>query len=396
MEKVVVSKSGKTVLVIFSLGMSLTRWKEMGLLQKEKIIFTQYITNNLASRVILFTYDNNDIEILNEEKQLGKYHPSIEVIPAPKWAKTTTGKIIYSLMAPLLKRQYFKSAHVLINIQTSGAWTGLIAQLLLRKRFVYRYGHSLWRRHLDRKQFFRFLLSWTVDRLLTRTASYSLVCTDRDYRYANKATNINVCPNFIDTANIKSQVESTWELRLERGVFVGRLLPFKNLFNLISACAVCNLQIDIIGDGALREQLIEHAKKVGADCRFLGLIPNEEIRTKLLAYKYFFLVSKHEGMPKALLEGMISSCVCIVSPHYGCTEIIDDKINGLIATDYTTDAIVITINKARSINKYRLASAAQEKVIKNYSLNYVLSIHSKALNLSFSDDTPEAIGDGSS
>ena len=394
MERVVVGKSRKTVLVIFSLGMSLTRWKEMGLLQKEKIIFSQYLKSNLASHVILFTYDSNDLGLLDEEQQRGNFLSSIEVIPAPKWAKNTIGKIIYSLIAPLLKREYFKSAHVLINIQTSGAWTGLIAQLLLRKRFVYRYGHSLWRRHLDRKQFCRFLLSWTVDRLLTRTASYSLVCTDRDYRYANKATNINVCPNFIDTANIERQLESVWELRLERGVFVGRLMPFKNLLNLISACAVCNLPLDIIGDGALREQLIEHAKKVGADCRFLGLIPNEEIRIKLLEYKYFFLVSRHEGMPKALLEGMISSCVCIVSPHYGCTEIIDDKKNGLIATGYTTDAIVMTINKARSINKFRLASAAHEKVITNYSLNNVLSIHSKALNLSFSDDTPELIDNG--
>ena len=371
--------SPKTVLIIFSLGMSLTRWKQMGIFEKEMVMFSSYISKDIADRILLFTYDNADLELLAKAQLEGKISPLIQLIPAPKWVENKLGTILYSMIAPLLKKHYFLTANTLINTQTSGAWTGLIAQYLLKKRFVYRYGHSLWRRHLDRKQYTRLVFSWILDRLLTRFSNYSLVCTNQDYLYANKAKNIHVCPNFIDTKYIVKQPRLQWDLRQERGVFVGRLKPVKNLYNLISACAACNLPIDVIGDGELREELKNHAEKVGADCRFLGVLSNEKIRTVLPTYKFFFLVSDYESMPKALLEGMISGCTCIVSPHYGCAEIIDNETNGLIADGFTKDAIAATINKAKQLDRFNLGCAALEKVISKYSLTYVLSVHRKAL-----------------
>jgi len=373
------SGPAKTVLMIFSLGMSLTRWKQMGILEKEMLVFSSYLSSELAGKILLFTYDNADQKLLTKAQQRGEISRSVQLIPAPYWVKYKLGKVIYSLVGPLSMKRYFMIANVLINNQTSGAWTGLIAQCLLKKRFVYRYGHSLWRRHLDRKQFTRLVFSWSLDRLLTRYSSHTLVCTKKDYQYANKTKNVQVCPNFIDTFGIIKQRRAQWELRQERGVFVGRLIPVKNLFNLISACAECSLPIDIVGDGELRQRLELHAKNISANCRFLGVLPNEQIRVLLPGYKYFFLVSNFEGMPKALLEGMASCCTCIVSPHYSCAEIIDDETNGLITSNYTEGAIVDTINRSKRLDRFNLGCAAQEKVTKKYSLIHIMGIHRKAL-----------------
>jgi glycosyltransferase involved in cell wall biosynthesis len=202
-----------------------------------------------------------------------------------------------------------------------------------------------------------------------------------DFDYNRGIKNVILCPNFIDTKTLPPQ--RPWNERQERGAFVGRLMPFKNVFNMVEACAKAGMPLDVYGDGPLRQDMEEHAKKVGAEVVFKGIRPNDEIREALPNYKYHFLVSNYEGMPKALLEGMAAGALCIVSPIYGCTEIIDHEVNGIIAPGLDVDSLVEAIEQARRSEGQVLGDNAVDKIQRQYSLDRVVDLHQKAL---FSDN----------
>ncbi|MBY5994260.1 glycosyltransferase family 4 protein [Ferrimonas balearica] len=370
--------SSTTILVVFSYGMSVSRWKSMGILAKEKVIFEAYLSSGLADQVLWFTYDPNDAALVAEEQAAGRLAAGIRVLPAPSWASGALGKLAYSLVGPWLKRDDFAGAQAVINHQTSGCWTGLIARTLTGTRFVYRYGHSLWRRHLDRRQYARLAFSWPLDRLALACSDHALVCTHSDYQATPRSSKISHCPNFIDLAGVP-QISWPPAKRADRAVYVGRLMPFKNLFSLVEACADARLPLDLYGDGPLREELEALANRLGADCRFLGVRPNEEVRAALVEYRWFFLVSNYEAMPKALLEGMAAGCACIVSPNYGCAEVVEDGVDGLITEDFSADAIVAAIERGRQADLDALSQAAVSKVRHHYSLDRVLALHRRAL-----------------
>jgi len=378
MENRVAGETMLDVTLLFSLSMSIHKWQVMGIFEKEMIIFSQYLQRGLAKQVSLFTYDTRDEELIRIAIKSRVIPPGFKVIRAPKFARNKLGAIIYSLIGPIWHRRHFSITRAVYSHQSSGAWTGLICKILYGRHFVYRYGHSLWRRHLDRHQFHRLILSWPLDRILSRFADYSLVCTERDYEYAGRQPNSSVCPNFIDVSTLPETVSKPWLQRKQRAVFVGRLVSFKNLFALIEACARKKLPLDIIGGGPLDGELREFARQLNSDCRFLGVLENREIRTRLPSYALFFLVSTYEGMPKSLLEGLASGCLCLVSPHYGCTEIVQDNINGVVCSGYSVDDICEAIDKALSDQTTNLTDQAQRDIDRHYSLSRVIEIHRNA------------------
>ncbi len=363
------------ITVLFSLSMSIRKWQAMGIFEKEMIIFSHYLKQGLAKEVSLFTYDKDDIELIDRAMQEGTIPNGFRVILAPAFVRNKLGAILYSIIGPLWHRQHFSVTGAVYSHQASGAWTGLISKFFYRRHFVYRYGHSLWRRHLDRRQIHRLALSWPLDRILSRFADYSLVCTKRDFDYAGQRSNSMVCPNFIDEATLPTTVNNSWVERENRAVFVGRLVSFKNLFALIEACARKNMPLDIIGGGPLEAQLRNFALGLGADCTFLGVLDNQDIQARLPTYSIFFLVSTYEGMPKSLLEGLACGCLCIVSPHYGCTEIVQDDVNGLVCRGYEVDDICDAIDRAKTARSASLTTQAKQDITQHYSLNRVIEIH---------------------
>ena len=92
--------------------------------------------------------------------------------------------------------------------------------------------------------------------------------------------------------------------RCDRIVYVGRLSKEKNLFNLLSALSTTGYQLDLYGDGELKDSLQSRAQKLGIDAQFKGVVSNSKLPLILNRYNYFILPSISEGMPKALIEAM--------------------------------------------------------------------------------------------
>jgi glycosyltransferase involved in cell wall biosynthesis len=218
-------------------------------------------------------------------------------------------------------------------------------------------------------------MSWPLDKLLMHFADHFFCPTHKDYHATSKKIKekTTISPNFVDISRQTSV--SAWNNRNDKAVFLGRLIEVKNLENLITACAGKNIELDIFGDGYQKENIKWTAIRLNTNVRFCGIIPNEKVVDQLQRYKYFFLVSYYEAMPKALLEAMAAGTLCIVTPNYGCKEIVTDEVNGVIAKGYSASDIEAAIEKAFSSDGAKISENAVNHIKQHYSLHSIVARH---------------------
>lgn len=130
-----------------------------------------------------------------------------------------------------------------------------------------------------------------------------------------------------------------------RFVSVARLVPQKGIDLLLSAFAkiageVADWNLEIVGDGPLRDVLMAQAKALGIGDRvtFHGFVPNP---TKLLqSGRVFVLPSRFEGMPNALLEAMACGLAPIVTDASpGPLESVTHNETGLVVPSENISAL---------------------------------------------------------
>lgn len=84
----------------------------------------------------------------------------------------------------------------------------------------------------------------------------------------------------------------------------------------------------IVGDGPLREVLLEERKRLGLEKRvvFAGL--QTEVRPWLEAFDIYMMTSAYEGLPIALLEAMSMECAIVTTDAGGIKEVITKPAHG--------------------------------------------------------------------
>lgn len=83
-----------------------------------------------------------------------------------------------------------------------------------------------------------------------------------------------------------------------------------------------------VGDGIYKDHMIEYAKQhhVGEYVSFLGLLPaGKAVRDEMDNCDIFILVSRTEGLPRALIEAMARGKFCIATRVGGIPELLEDK-----------------------------------------------------------------------
>jgi teichuronic acid biosynthesis glycosyltransferase TuaC len=117
-------------------------------------------------------------------------------------------------------------------------------------------------------------------------------------------------------------------------LFVGRLVEIKEIPVLLQAMAQLGspARLYLVGEGEMKQQLIERAKELGiADrCSFVGNRTHEEIAIWLSAANCFVLCSRMEGLPTVLPEAMMCQTPVIATSVGGIPEVIKDRETGLL------------------------------------------------------------------
>ena len=143
---------------------------------------------------------------------------------------------------------------------------------------------------------------------------------------------IRILPHSIDVENypINEPRQAQYSC-----VFVGYLLPLKRVEDILRAFALVvqrlpGSKLCIVGDGPLRNELEALARELGIEAQvdFVGFV--HQVQEFLVAAKIIVIASHREGMPFALIEGMVSGLVPVSTPVGTIEEFVIDGENGLL------------------------------------------------------------------
>ena len=366
-----------TLGVFFTRGVSLKQWVELGLFDREVLIYHEHLRNGLFDGIEWFTYGSGDAAMAAQLVLDGRLSPSIKVVPQPHWFRYLgrSGSLIYMLLMPFLAWKRLRRCHVLKTNQMDGAIAALVAARLLRRPLFVRtgYTHSLFVNQIHASNPLRRFVAAFTEKLAFRHCDAASVSSrfDRDYIVERYGPNVRapiVLGNYIDVDRFSPRPGKS---KSDRLVFVGRLSPQKNLAAAIAACAQAQVGLDVIGDGPERKALYELAAGVKADVRWLGVFPNKSLPERLTEYRFFYLPSLWEGMPQALLEAMAAGLVCIGNDTTGINEVIDDGVTGYLSKGADPAALAKAIRRALSGDVDAVSAAARNFVSRNFSLSTI-------------------------
>jgi glycosyltransferase involved in cell wall biosynthesis len=364
--------------MFFTRGVSLRKWVESGLFDREVQIYHSHIKSGYFSRVYWFTYGVDDTGIASELHESGRLSKSIEIIPCPQWIRLAGrgGSVLYSFLLPLAVARIAARCDVFKTNQMEGSIPALICASIWQRPLYVRTGYTLSRviEKTSPGNWVRRMVAMANEYLSFRFASASSVSSryDRDYiiqRYGTQVTPPMIIGNYVDTLLFSP---FAYEVKVnDRVLYVGRLSPEKNLDNAIAACATVGLGLDIIGAGAELLRLKEIAIECGANVRWLGVIPNNQLPDLFSNYRYFILPSYWEGLPKALIEAMSAGLICIGNDTTGINEIIEEGVTGYLSPSPVAIALAETLRRALAGDHIKISRAGREFACNNFSLDAI-------------------------
>lgn len=212
---------------------------------------------------------------------------------------------------------------------------------------------------------------------IVKKASVSIYVTEKQLQqrypaekntFTTHASNVILKKEFIENEPRDTQIN------IPRIISIGMLSQmYKSPDVVIDALFILkqkgiNCTVTWVGDGKYKSKMVEYAEQRGVSDRieFIGLLPaGDAVRKKLYEHNLFILVSRTEGLPRALIEAMASGIFCIATRVGGIPELLDDK--WLIDAN-SPDQLAIAIENAINNPKLVLEQIVQNlKRVNNYS-----------------------------
>lgn len=211
---------------------------------------------------------------------------------------------------------------------------------------------------------FRFFFTWSLKKARVVIApSFHLKSLIENWGIDSK--NIVIIRNSVDTKFFLPEPEKRKKYDL---ITVCRLVPWKGVEEIIRVCAEKGLTLAVVGDGPELVHLKQTASQLKANVSFLGDYPHDQLPGLLNSARIFVLNSQYEGSPHALIEGLSVGLTAIARESTGSTEVIQDKVNGLLCgkTRSLSEAVSIALDNP-SLNK-RMQSAARSSAIADFDM----------------------------
>lgn len=185
--------------------------------------------------------------------------------------------------------------------------------------------------------FFRYSSYWNLKRIV-RNANAVLYVTEHQLqkRYpANlnafqiTASNVQIIPEKLPLSIKKIQPKTVFKL-----LAIGSLEQmYKAPDIVLQAIAMLKkrgiyCQLTWLGGGHYKSDMENLARKLEISdvCMFIGSVPKEEVFHQLTLADIFLMVSRTEGLPRALIEAMACGMPCIGSDVGGIPELLESEV----------------------------------------------------------------------
>lgn len=358
--------------VLFSYDVSLKDWHKSGLIDREIEIYHKLSQHH---KISLITFgDSSDLKF---QKKLKK----IRIIPVYKFIKKRNKyiNIFISLFLPFFLKSYFVNIDMLKCNQMWGSWIAVINRIFNGKKYISRSGYEMYQNELNNKGILKKIIYYFLSILSYKFSDKIIVTTKDIKKFIIKTFFLNhkkiiIIPNYINTEKFKIFGKK----RNNDFLYVGRLSEEKNLFMIFQLFKGNKKKLNVLGNGILKDALIEYKDKNKININFLKNKKNDKMPYVFNRFKFFILMSKYEGHPKALLEAMACGCICIVKKSQGIKSIIKNNNNGFyIKNKVEFSQILIKIQKNITLAR-KISKNSSDYVEKNFSLNKIIR---KELNI---------------
>tara|TARA_B100000886_G_scaffold340308_1_gene309094 strand:- start:5016 stop:6122 length:1107 start_codon:yes stop_codon:yes gene_type:complete len=353
------------LLVTLTFNKSLKDWYKEGTLNRE-LKYYKKLSNITKLKISFFSYgdesdklyirDYKNFEIINIHKKKRNFHNYYN--------------FFYSIIFLLINFKLFKSFQFIKTNQNHGSWIGVILKILNpNTSLISRGGYDLYHFKSLEKNLLNKILSYFICFMVYKVADKIFVPSNFYYDFIIKRFNLKkkkviILPNYIDIDLFKIRKSRKLKNKI---LFVGRFIDQKNLFNIIEIFSNTKYELDFIGDGYQKNDLLLYAKINNCKLNIKNPVKNEKLPFIMNKYNFFILNSHFEGNPKVLLEAMSSELVCIANNAPGINNIIEHKKNGFL------------IDKNNN-EKFNLFSLLENKylldLIKKNSRNFIIKNHS--------------------
>jgi glycosyltransferase involved in cell wall biosynthesis len=367
--------------LFFTRGISLEQWENLGLLDRELSMWEKYLATKYFTEIDLYTYGINDESVGISIFRGTVFEGKLNVRPMPRMFHSTIGIYIYSFLLPFIQFKYIRKCNMIKTNQMDGAWSAILSGFLFRIPVYLRTGFTLSQiTHIaEPERRLKLFMINLLERLSFGMCDVGAVASEHNVRYLQKRNikGVDIVPNFVDVH--KFRITKKLPLRKNRLLFVGRFSPEKNLFNLINACAVLGVGLDIVGDGVLKTPLMNRVSEMGSDVNFLGTYKNSDLPKIFNEYKFYILPSISEGMPKTLLEAMACGCVCLGTDVTGINEVITSDVNGLLSQGILEADLIEVLERAfKTPDLQSLIENGTKEIAGKYSIE---GVYNKELEL---------------
>ena len=219
-----------------------------------------------------------------------------------------------------------------------------------------------------------YLLLKPIIRSIWSSASGVIACSDGLRQLAQETdtdVKIDVIPDGLDLGRFEPIKRDACPEKV-RILTIGRLIPRKGFQFLIRALpqiikkATHNFEIEIVGDGPYRTELLRLAGDLGvaSHIHFSGSVPYAELPEKYRGADLFILPSLAEGMPLVVLEAMGTGLPIVASRVQGIDELVVENVNGALFDPGDVDELAHCLVKLIDAGERRIemGKASTERV----------------------------------
>jgi glycosyltransferase involved in cell wall biosynthesis len=306
-----------------------------------------------------------NIEVAIATEATGWLVDQAKILNIPTYEIAISNKVTWKSFQninQLLKSQKFDVIHT--HGGTAGFWGRLVASRLQNKPKIIHTYHGLHYLNTAQtetpKQKIKTAIFQKIDQLLVSITDRIICVCKSDYEKAIAAkvatpSKTLIVYNGIETDKFSQSINKEtsrkiFDIAPTEFIFgnVGRLHEQKGHQYLLQAFVKVadRARLLIIGDGDLKDELINLASDLQISDRIIFLGARSDVHEFLSAINVFVMPSLWEGQPIALLEALAMGKPCIVSNVDGIPEIITNGVNGYLVKRKDVAGLTQAMNQA--------------------------------------------------